>query len=122
MLKYFKPEEFRCKCGCGAGEMSPAMLDRLDKARELAGVPFVISSGFRCEAHNRAVGGVEGSSHTSGMAADIVCTDSATRFRMLSALFSVGFRRIELAPTWIHVDVDGSKPQDVAFYQKSGRY
>ena len=41
---------------------------------------------------------------------------------MLQALLEVGFRRIELAPTWIHVDNDPDKPRDVAFYQHGGKY
>ena len=41
---------------------------------------------------------------------------------MLAALMDAGFRRIELAPTWLHVDNDPDKPQDVAFYQHGGKY
>ena len=58
------------------------------------------------------------SAHTRGYAADIRCTDSHTRFAVLRALLEVGFRRIELAPTWIHVDCDPAKPRDVAFYPR----
>ena len=38
------------------------------------------------------------------------------------ALLEAGFRRVELAPTWLHVDVDADKPHDVAFYQTGGKY
>lgn len=82
------------------------------------GPAFVVSSGYRCPAHNKAVGGVADSAHTRGYAADIRCTDSHTRFAVLRALLEVGFRRIELAPTWIHVDCDPAKPRDVAFYPR----
>ena len=44
------------------------------------------------------------------------------RFLILQAALDVGFRRIELAPTWIHVDTDPNKPCDVAFYQSGGNY
>ena len=50
------------------------------------------------------------------------CVDSHSRFVMLQALLEAGFRRIELAPTWIHVDNDPDKPRDVAFYQHGGKY
>lgn len=53
---------------------------------------------------------------------DIKCLTSHTRFLILQAALDVGFRRIELAPTWIHVDTDPDKPFDVAFYQSGGNY
>ena len=124
-MHYFKPEEFNCTCGrCGRGyaDMDPALLAMLDEARKAAGIPFVISSAFRCEVRNQAVGGVPESSHTKGKAVDIRCVDSHSRFVMLRALLEAGFRRVELAPTWLHVDLDERKPQNVAFYQQGGRY
>ena len=49
-----------------------ALVDRvLDPLRESWGGPICVSSGYRCPMLNRAVGGVEGSYHTRGMAADI---------------------------------------------------
>ena len=123
-MRYFEASEFACPCGrCdgGAGRMSPALLERLDAAREVAGLPFVINSGYRCPDHNRAVGGVADSAHTRGYAVDIRCAGSRERFAMLRALLEVGFRRIELAPTWLHVDCDPGKPRDVAFYPASSQ-
>ena len=102
--------------------MSPALLVRLAAARDVAGLPFVVSSGYRCPAHNKAVGGVADSAHTRGYAADIRCTDSHTRFAVLRAVLDAGFRRVELAPTWIHVDCDPDKARDVAFYQRGSAY
>lgn len=123
-LRHFSPAEFACKCGCGVGmeKMDPAFLTMLDEARHLAGVPFVLSSACRCPKHNKAVGGVDDSAHVRGHAVDIRCVDSHSRFAILQALLEVGFRRIELAPTWIHVDNDPDKPRDVAFYQHGGKY
>ena len=89
---------------------------------DLAGIPFPLSSPYRCPKHNRAVGGVPTSAHTRGYAVDIRCVDSHSRFVILQALLEAGFRRIELAPTWIHVDNDPDKPRDVAFYQHGGKY
>ena len=59
-LRHFSPVEFRCKCGCGAGmeKMDADLLQMLDEARDLAGIPFPLSSAYRCPKHNRAVGGV----------------------------------------------------------------
>lgn len=62
-LRHFSAAEFRCKCGCGAGieRMHPDLLMMLDELRDRAGIPLVLSSAYRCEAHNRKVGGVNGS-------------------------------------------------------------
>ena len=65
---------------------------------------------------------MDDSAHTRGYAVDIKCINSHTRFLILQAALEVGFRRIELAPTWVHLDNDPNKPQDVAFYQHGGKY
>ena len=43
----------------------------LEPLREAMNEPIPISSGFRCEQLNRAVGGVTNSQHTKGQAADL---------------------------------------------------
>lgn len=44
----------------------------LEPLREHFGIPVIISSGYRCPALNRAVGGVSNSQHLTGEAADII--------------------------------------------------
>lgn len=90
-IKYFREEEFKCKC-CGKVVIDYQFVKMLDQARELAGTPFVITSGFRCPNHNKAVGGVSNSSHTLGLGVDISVNNS-NRFRILSALVVAGFTR-----------------------------
>jgi uncharacterized protein YcbK (DUF882 family) len=115
-LKYFELGEFECKCGlCRINDMNMEFLFRLDRARELAGVPFKINSGFRCLTHNTNVGSLPTSSHRRGLAVDIRATDNYTRHRILKALYQVGFTRIGIGPTFIHVDWDLNKPQDMTW-------
>lgn len=104
-MKYFKPEEFSCRCGCGKKNMDVAFIDRLDKAREFADVPFVINSGMRCPAHNAAVGSTS-MNHVSGRAADIKATDGPSRGKILKGLYLAGFKRIGIsfAKGFIHAD------------------
>lgn len=45
----------------------------LDRIRLLLGHPLEISSGYRSPALNAAVGGVPGSQHAQGLAADFAC-------------------------------------------------
>ena len=52
-----------------------ALIDNvLDPLRKAYGKPIVVSSGYRCEALNKAVGGSKTSDHMNGRAADIVGT------------------------------------------------
>jgi len=110
----FKKSEFECKCGCGLYNMNDQMIGALVMARKNSAVPFVITSGSRCEKHNAHVGGKKASSHLTGYAADISCPDSATRMALLRALIRF-FPRIEVGDDWIHVDIDPTKSQNVCW-------
>ena len=93
--------------------MNYGLLEMIDKARALYGKPIIVTSGFRTESHNEKVGGVESSSHLKGLAVDVACVRSKDRFEMLTALLEVGFNRIGVASTFIHVDIDKNKSQNV---------
>lgn len=115
-MRHFKPEEFKCKCGkCGKGAhaIEPMILEMLDDAREVAGIPFHISSALRCATHNEAIGGTSNSSHLNGTAFDIVCLASRDRFTIIEALLNAGFNRIGIAKDFIHVDYDREKAPNV---------
>ena len=103
MTKYFKEVEYK---------MDTDFLAKLDKAREFAKVPFVINSAYRSPEHVESIKNPT-SSHIKGLAVDIKATDSRTRYRVLNALIHVGFNRIGIADTFIHVDDDKDKSQQV---------
>jgi len=107
---YFTAKEMQCKC-CGKGVMQKGFMDQLNVARGLAGIPFHINSAFRCKKHNADVGGKKNSAHLLGCAADILCTTSASRHIILKALRAVGFNRIGIYKTFIHVDCN---PYEIA--------
>lgn len=69
-IKYFKQSEFTCKCGCGLNRMDLRLIKILDEIREHFGKPIIITSGCRCVKHNAKEGGVQGSRHVLGKAAD----------------------------------------------------
>ncbi len=120
-MKYFKYEEFDCSCGqCDAkGEsMDVHLLNRLDAVRERMGRPMLVTSGMRCPAHNRAEGGSETSSHLTGLAADIAVPSSRYRYDLLMTAIGAGFTRIGIGKTFIHLDVDESKPEEVVWVYK----
>jgi zinc D-Ala-D-Ala carboxypeptidase len=117
--KYFKKEEFTCPC-CGVNKIKDELIEKLDKAREIARVPFVITSGFRCPKHNKEIGGSPTSSHLKGLAADIKTTNSKERFKILDSLLKVGFKRVGIGEEFIHADIDEDKTQMLVwdYYKK----
>jgi len=55
----------------------------LEPLRVAMGMPIRISSGYRCEALNKAVGGVYNSQHLKGQAADICIDGDMTKGRKI---------------------------------------
>jgi len=105
--------EFKCPC-CNQAIMDIKFLHKLEMAREMAGIPFVINSGFRCPSHNKLVGGSSNSSHLKGIAADIAIKNSTDRRKILIALLTC-FNRIGIGGTFIHVDIDETKNPNVVW-------
>jgi uncharacterized protein YcbK (DUF882 family) len=118
-MKYFKLSEFDSPDVVGSGEaMDMDFLSRVDQARSIAQIPFKITSGFRTQQYNegllaRGYKASANSSHLKGLAADIACTDSSSRHKIITALMKAGLNRIGIADTFIHVDADTSKPSNV---------
>tara|TARA_R100001244_G_scaffold3474_1_gene4806 strand:- start:56 stop:379 length:324 start_codon:yes stop_codon:yes gene_type:complete len=103
MSKYFKKIE---------NNMSLEFLAKLDEAREYAGIPFIINSAYRSPSHPESIKNPT-SSHIKGLAVDISVKDSRQRFIILDALMATGFSRIGIGNTFIHVDLDLDKSQNV---------
>lgn len=103
MSKFFKEIE---------DNMDEEFLERLDQARAFADIPFIINSAYRSPNHPLSIKNPT-SSHIKGLAVDIKATDNATRFKIIDALLFVGFKRIGIADTFIHVDMDYDKRQEI---------
>ena len=116
-LKYFELPEFDCPSLPNSGKnMDFDFLHKLEQAREIAGIPFKITSGYRTEARNEKVGGVKNSSHLKAVAADISISNGQQRYIVLNALIRAGFKRIGVAKTFIHCDTDADKNNSVWVY------
>ena len=112
--KYFSEAEFRaCAPSCSLQDMEQAFMDKLDRAREIAGIPFVLNSAYRSPKWEKAKGRTGTGAHTRGCAVDIRCRTYQNRFKIITALLEVGFCRIGVAKTYIHVDSDTTKAQNV---------
>jgi uncharacterized protein YcbK (DUF882 family) len=118
----FSRNEFACNCGCGYDGISLDLVERLQQLRDYIlhnhykELPLTIRSGCRCLAHNKSVGGVKHSAHLTGEAVDIKCYASHERALILTAAIKMGFHRIGLGRTFIHLDISETLPGWVAWY------
>lgn len=105
---HFMRSEFDCSCDfCNHTLVAPQLLDLLEIIREHFNRPVIITSGFRCQMHNRQVpGAATNSYHTWGLAADIKIPGTSPKeikqFLDSSGMFISG---IGLYSSWLHIDV-----------------
>lgn len=106
---YFTIAELQCKCqDCNLQIIDDKLLYKLDVLREAVAKPIYINCAYRCEKHNKEVGGVESSQHILGKAADIRCEGiSLDELERLCCL--VGFTGVGRYSAFIHVDVREGK-------------
>ena len=124
--KWFCLDEFRCRC-CKELPADAWMyvehlvMNVLDPVRDMFGKPIKVNSGYRCEDHNRRVGGDKNSQHLSGQAADVCAERSGyanmtawkeANMRIARLIIKNGrFDQLilenvgenDLLPQWIHV-------------------
>lgn len=112
MSKYFKPAEFnRCSPSCSIEDMDADFLALLDKVREDAGIPLVLTCAYRSKSYDKAKGRSGNSAHTKGKGADIKALSNQTRMKIVQAALKNGITRIGIGKTFVHIDNDKSLPQ-----------
>ena len=109
---YFSDEE--------VNGLSESFVSQLDLARKIAGIPFVITSGFRTPEKNQSIpGSVPNSAHLKGLAVDLRVENHHEVALIFDAAKAVGItRRIlyvdkNFQPVHVHIDVDPEKVNDV---------
>ncbi|MBQ3456071.1 MAG: DUF882 domain-containing protein [Synergistaceae bacterium] len=112
--KNFKVSEFTCKCGCGHNPIDQRVIDMAQTIRDALGVPVRVNSGCRCEKHNAKSGGVKGSKHITGKAADLSCSLGAVKmFETVKKLQAEGkLPDLDYCiryKTFIHIDCGGKR-------------
>lgn len=86
----------------------------LEPVRQRYGMPIHVTSGYRCPALNKAVGGVATSQHLTGDAADVraSATNNLYLFRVIERMIREGEIEVgqliweggdEHNPAWIHI-------------------
>jgi len=117
-IKHFEPEEFDSPDQEGSGflKMQVPFVQKLDALREKVGFRLVVNSGFRSISYNaRLRDSVDGSAHCLGCAVDLACRDSRTRFLVLKAALELGFQRMGIGPTFVHLDDDITRASEVVW-------
>ena len=85
-------------------------LEMMERIRYHIDAPISITSGYRCEALNRAIGSKPGSDHTLAFAVDFKAPKAGTPFHiaaMLAPVFKIiGIGQLILEfGTWVHVSL-----------------
>ncbi len=125
-MKYFSHDEFKRSDTAalrGIDNTIPAdarqnierlVNDILDPLRQAWGKPLIVTSGYRCPALNKAVGGSATSHHMRGMAADITAGDSVSNRRLYQLAQQLKLPYTQLIGAkyrfgWLHI---GYNPTD----------
>lgn len=72
---HFNVREFRCSCGKSHETLlASELVDKLEALyTALNCSKIIVTSGYRCPDHDKAVGGTSSGQHTKGTAADVCC-------------------------------------------------
>lgn len=105
-----------CNPPCEVSDLHTELVDRLILAQKMCGEQFTVTSGFRSQAHERSKGRKGSSSHCKGLAVDVSAINSHLRFKIVAALLYAGFPRLGIGKTFIHADIDETKPHPIIFH------
>jgi uncharacterized protein YcbK (DUF882 family) len=106
---HFNRKEFACKCGCGFDTVDIETIELIEDIRKWIGEPVIITSGCRCAAHNRTVGGSPKSQHKKARAADLSVSDPVKVYNYLCTKYAAKYG-FGLYKTFVHVDTRTNGP------------
>lgn len=117
ILKYFDFSEFDCPRSEGSGSkyMDREFVSMLDYARDVSRLQFNIRKGYISADYAERIGEPTVSSHRIGRAAEIECTHSGKRYKIIASLLEAGFVRIGINKDYVYVDNDDQKPYMIFF-------
>lgn len=95
----------------------------LEEIRQILGCPIIVSSGYRCQALNKAVKGSKNSAHMVGLAADFTAPGFGNPFQVAKKIAAWGVEYDQLIHefgTWVHVGLGDGPPRRQALSIFSG--
>lgn len=78
-------------------------IEQLDELRRLYGHPIFVTSGYRCPALNKAVGGKPNSQHVKGQAADLKWDPELLQFIINNYNYDQLIEETSKRTKWIHI-------------------
>ena len=116
-------------------EILPALADtarRGDRVRLLLGFPMIVTSGYRCQELNAAVGSRPTSAHAQGRALDFICPGFGSPLEVCRAILAasgpdvspasrITFDQLIEEGTWIHISFD-PRMRGQVLTMRGGRY
>lgn len=97
------------------------IINCLDPIREIYGKPIIVTSGYRCERLNKAVGGATNSQHKKGEAADLVPGSGGNLKDLYRAIIKFGkFDQLIFEnDSWAHVSYTNSPRRQILKFDGS---
>ena len=111
----FKSTEFDCHGSgcCKTTKIDEQLVKYLQQIRNHFGKSLYISSGYRCETHNKSVGGATGSRHSKGQAADIymngVTPAEIAKYAESIGILGIGLYETDKDGHFVHIDTRTTK-------------
>ena len=94
-------------------KLDPAFKGWLLELEHGTGLAINVTSGWRDPQHNQAVGGVNDSAHTEGLAADLEVRNGWERYQIVVWALMHGCKRVGVGKTFIHLDKSATHPSPV---------
>ena len=111
LSKNFESTEFDCKCKnktCSTTEIDPKLVEYLQKIRDYFGKSVTINSAYRCDKHNKSIGGASQSKHKYGQAADIKVS-GVKPLKVAQYAEFIGVKGIGQYSNFVHIDTRTNK-------------
>ena len=111
----FKSNEFDChgKNCCSTTKIDEKLLNYLQQIRDHFKAPVYISSAYRCDVHNKSVGGATASRHKEGKAADIDVNNhkplEVAQYCESIGILGIGLYETDADGYFVHIDTRTTK-------------
>lgn len=111
----FKSTEFDCHGSgcCAQTKIDDDLVKYVQKIRDHFGKSVNVSSGYRCETHNKNIGGATNSKHSKGQAADIYISGVApaeiAKYAESIGILGIGLYETDKDGHFVHVDTRTTK-------------